>query len=72
MRALVEECPPIFKTIGKYEILRELRPGLPQELDDVVRRTLRKNRDERYRNMEELLTDLEPLVRRMQPATGTP
>jgi eukaryotic-like serine/threonine-protein kinase len=52
--------------------LRELRPDLSPELDDLVRRTLRKGRDERYRNMGELLTDFAPLVQRMKLTTGTP
>lgn len=52
--------------------VRKLRPDLPREVDDVVRRTLRKDRDERYQNMEQLLTDLEPLVQRMQSAAGKP
>jgi eukaryotic-like serine/threonine-protein kinase len=46
--------------------IRELRPDLPAELDDIVRRTLKKDRAERYRNMEKLLADLELLASRMQ------
>lgn len=48
--------------------ISELRPDLPKELDAVLRRTLKKDRADRYQNMEELLADLEPLVRRMESA----
>lgn len=52
--------------------INDLRPDLPREVDDVVRRALRKDREERYQNMAELLTDLEPLVKRMQSAAAKP
>jgi serine/threonine-protein kinase len=48
--------------------IRELRPDLPAELDGVLRLALKKDRAERYRNMEDLLADLEPVVLRMQLA----
>jgi len=52
--------------------IRELRPDLPAELDEVVRRALKKDRSERYKRMEKLIADLEPLVLRMQaPGTTT-
>ena len=46
--------------------IREHRPDLPPELDDVVRRIFRKEPAERYQNMEELLGELEPVARKMQ------
>jgi len=46
--------------------ISELRPDLPVELDAVVRRALRKVRTERYKNMEQMLADLEPVVRQIQ------
>jgi len=53
--------------------MRELRPDLPAELDDVLRRALRKDRSERYRTMEMLLADLEPVACRLSPAgTASP
>jgi serine/threonine protein kinase len=45
--------------------LRELRPDLPVELDNVIRRTLKKERAERYQSMAELLIDLEAVHRKM-------
>lgn len=49
----------------------ELRPDLPAELDAVLRRALKKDRSERYRNMEKLLADLELVARRLPSAAGT-
>ena len=46
--------------------IRDLRPDLPPELDDVVRRIFKKEPGERYQNMEELLGELEPVARKMQ------
>ena len=46
--------------------IRELRPDLPPELDDVLRRIFKKEPGERYQNMEELLGELEPIARKMQ------
>ncbi len=52
--------------------ISELRPDLPAELDAVLRRALKKDRSDRYQSMEELLADLEPVVRRMQAAGQVP
>jgi eukaryotic-like serine/threonine-protein kinase len=49
----------------------ELRPDLPAKLDKVLRRCLKKVRGERYRNMDELVADLEPIVHQMQSAGAT-
>ena len=46
----------------------EVRPDLPAELDEVVRRALKKDRSERYKRAEKLIADLEPVVSRMQPS----
>ncbi|HXZ20995.1 MAG TPA: protein kinase, partial [Candidatus Acidoferrales bacterium] len=46
--------------------IRDLRPDLPSELDDVMRRIFKKEPGERYQNMEELLSELEPVARKMQ------
>ncbi|HMD31499.1 MAG TPA: protein kinase, partial [Candidatus Acidoferrales bacterium] len=46
--------------------IRDHRPDLPTELDDVVRRIFRKEPGERYQSMEELLNELEPVARKMQ------
>ena len=46
--------------------IQELRPDLPEKLDKVLRLALKKDRAERYRNMEDVVADLEPLVLRMQ------
>jgi len=46
--------------------IRELRPDLPQEFDNVMRRIFKKEPGERYQSMEELLSELEPVARKMQ------
>jgi eukaryotic-like serine/threonine-protein kinase len=48
--------------------MSELRPDLPAELDAVLGKALKKDRNERYKNMEKMLADLEPVVQRMQAA----
>ncbi len=52
--------------------IREFHPEFPAELDEVLRRALRKDRGERYKNMEKLIADLEPLVVRMQSSGQMP
>jgi len=52
--------------------VHELRPDLPAQLDDVLRLALKKDRAERYRNMEDLLADLDPVVLRMELASQAP
>src|SRR5271168_2770909 len=46
--------------------IRDLRPDLPPELEDVMRRIFKKEPGERYQNMDELLNELDPIARRMQ------
>jgi serine/threonine protein kinase len=46
--------------------MRELSPECPQALEEVVLRALRKDQAERYRTMEALLVDLEPIWTSMQ------
>ncbi len=46
--------------------IRDLRPDLPPEVDDIMRRIFRKEPGERYQSMEELLNELEPVARKMQ------
>jgi len=48
------------------EPISKLRPDLPGKLDSVVRRTLRKDRSERYQKVEDLLADLEAVVHRIE------
>ena len=43
----------------------ELRPKLPAELDAVLRWALKKDRSDRYRTMEKLIADLEPIAQRL-------
>ncbi|HLE57355.1 MAG TPA: protein kinase, partial [Rhodothermia bacterium] len=52
----------------QYAILNEqpatitdLRPDLPSELDPIIKRMLRKDPLQRYQNVSEVLSDLEPL-----------
>jgi hypothetical protein len=46
--------------------LRKFLPDYPNELEDIVSKTLRKSPAQRYQSMEELLLDLEPLCKRLQ------
>lgn len=46
--------------------LRELRPDLPAELESILKKMFRKDANERYQTMDELLSDIEPVWRRMQ------
>jgi serine/threonine protein kinase len=52
MKLLVTPPPP----------LRELRPDAPEELADIVARTLAKTPEERFSSMDELSKALEPFV----------
>ncbi len=44
---------------------REVAPEIPEELDEIVRRALAKDRDERYRNADELQQALDQLSARL-------
>src|SRR5688572_11507962 len=49
----------------KTPTLTKSRPNIPAELEWIVEKTLRKDRDERYQTTRELLTDLKNLKRRV-------
>ena len=48
------------------ELLAPYLPNGPRELDRIVSRTLRKDRDERYQNVKELLIELKDLKRDLE------
>jgi len=50
--------------------IHEFRPDLPEELETIVERALAKNPDERYQQMEDMLSDLQFLERGSRLATG--
>ncbi len=57
----------IFAIVSQEpEGLRDLRPDLPVELENVIRRTLKKDPSERYQSMADLLIDLDVVHRKMQ------
>jgi serine/threonine protein kinase len=47
--------------------VRELNPKLPAKLRQIITKTLEKNRDKRYRNVQDLRGDLEILKRELVP-----
>ena len=49
--------------------LAQYLPDGPRELDRIVSRALRKEREERYQSVKDLLTDLKDLKRRMEFST---
>ena len=61
--AILEHDPPPVS---------ELRADLPPDLARVVRRCLRKNREERYQDTRDLLLDLEDLHREIDAGRATP
>ena len=46
--------------------LKELLPGLPTEIDQIVRQALRKDREQRYQTAGDMLTDLKSVQRRLE------
>jgi serine/threonine protein kinase/Tfp pilus assembly protein PilF len=52
--------------------VRELRPDLPAELEDIVERAMAKNPDERFQSAEELRVDLESVSRQTEAGTIKP
>jgi len=46
-----------------------VRTGVPMELERMVVKTLQKNSDERYQNMNDLLVDLRALKKKMESGT---
>ncbi len=45
--------------------LNQLLPELPGDIEQIVSRTLRKNADERYQNIKDVLTDLQSVKQRL-------
>ena len=45
--------------------LKQLLPELPDEIEQIVNKALRKNLDERYQNTKDLLTDLRSVKQRL-------
>ena len=48
------------------EPLSRCCPGVPAELDEVISKGLKKNVDERYQSLDEMLGDLLPIARNLQ------
>jgi len=46
--------------------LRQLVPDIPAELETIVSRCLRKDPDERYQTLEEMLLELDPVAENLQ------
>ena len=46
--------------------LSSVAPNVPGELGQIITRTLRKNREERYQNIQDLLVDLQALRRTLE------
>ena len=63
-----ETSTDVIVAITQKEPLPLLRfaPNLPPELDWIVTKALRKDRDERYQTIKELLTDLRRLKQRIE------
>jgi len=62
-----ESMPDIWAAILNQEpvSIRRLMPDVPPEVEKVVNKSLRKNRDERYQTAEDLLFDLKSLRKRL-------
>lgn len=45
--------------------LNQILPELPDEIEQIINKTLRKNTDERYQNTKDLLTDLRSVKQRL-------
>ena len=65
------DAPGISGIIAKVlstepEPLSRCCPGVPAELDAVISKGLKKNVDERYQSLEEMLGDLNPIARSVQ------
>lgn len=56
---LTGEIPPVM--IGKYKSLREMRPGITPELDDLISKGLSLSPDERPKTVLELRNELEKI-----------
>jgi serine/threonine-protein kinase len=55
----------------EHKPVTSLAPSVPEEMNEVFARFLKKDVSERYQMMEEALLDLEPLHRKMQRETVT-
>jgi serine/threonine protein kinase len=51
---------------GEPTPLPQVVPGIPHALDEAVRRCLRKDREDRFQSLEDLVFELEPLARAAQ------
>ena len=48
--------------------IREAAPGTPEEIEQILKRMLAKEAEDRYQTMEEVLADLEPVWKRLLQA----
>ena len=46
--------------------LTKLRPGIPDELERIVEKSLAKDREERYQTAKDLMIDLRSLKQRLE------
>ncbi|HEY4360475.1 MAG TPA: protein kinase [Bryobacteraceae bacterium] len=53
-------------TSKEVEPLRKLAPDCPPALEEVVMRALSKDRDERYQSAEDIVLDLQPVLRELR------
>ncbi|UCE18627.1 MAG: serine/threonine protein kinase, partial [Gemmatimonadota bacterium] len=58
-----------------YSILNEetepmtgLRTGVPMELERIAKKTMKKNPDERYQNISDMLVDLKAVIKDVEPS----
>jgi eukaryotic-like serine/threonine-protein kinase len=57
----------LYMILGKAPIdATSLRPDIMAELDIIITNTLRKNRDDRYQNVESLISDLRALKKKRE------
>ncbi|MFY9557473.1 MAG: serine/threonine-protein kinase [Blastocatellia bacterium] len=70
-RLFIGTYAEIFAAILNTEAtsIFQYAPEAPDELQEIIERTLRKDRDERYQNFGEVLVDLRELKRRQETRT---
>jgi serine/threonine protein kinase/formylglycine-generating enzyme required for sulfatase activity len=63
-----ETMADLFAAILKVEPppLERFAPGVPDELQEIVNKSLRKDRDERYQSIKELFVDLKSLKQKLE------